>query len=154
MSPRKGDMDADFSHTLSGGRTGLPALLDALEAHLSEAGAPMGVASAVMIAADEVLSNVVDHGGAATVQVTAGVRDGRVTVEVVDDGVAFDPTAAAAPDTSLDVEDRDVGGLGVHLVRKLMDEVAYRREGERNRLRFSRSYDLMSPSRRTGGEAS
>lgn len=154
MSPRKGDMDADFSHTLSGGRTGLPALLDALESYLAEAGAPMGVASAVMIAADEVLSNVVDHGGAATVQVTAGVRDGRVTVEVVDDGVAFDPTAAAAPDTSLGLEDRDIGGLGVHLVRKLMDEVAYRRDGDRNRLRFSRSYDLMSSSRPTGSEAS
>ena len=139
MSPRKGDMDADFSHTLSGGRTGLPALLDALETHLAEAGAPMAVASAVMIAADEVLSNVVDHGGAATVQVTAGVRDGRVTVDVVDDGIPFDPTAAAAPDTSLEVEDRDVGGLGVHLVRKLMDEVAYRRDGDRNRLRFSKS---------------
>ncbi len=154
MSPRKGDMDADFSHTLSGGRTGLPALLDALEAHLSEAGAPMAVASAVMIAADEVLSNVVDHGGAAAVQVTAGVRDGRVTVEVVDDGVAFDPTAAAAPDTGLGVDEREIGGLGVHLVRKLMDDVAYQREGDRNRLRFSRSYDLMSPSRPTGREAS
>ena len=101
MSPRKGDMDADFSHTLSGGRTGLPALLEALESHLSEAG--------------------------------------RVTVDVVDDGIPFDPTAAAAPDTSLEVEDRDVGGLGVHLVRKLMDEVAYRRDGDRNRLRFSKS---------------
>jgi serine/threonine-protein kinase RsbW len=154
MSPRKGDMDADFSHTLSGGRTGLPALLDALESHLSEAGAPAGVASAVMIAADEVLSNVVDYGGAASVQVIASVKDGRVAVEVVDDGVAFDPTAAAAPDTSLGVEERDIGGLGVHLVRTLMDDVEYRREGDRNRLRFSRSYDLMSPSRRTGGEAS
>jgi anti-sigma regulatory factor (Ser/Thr protein kinase) len=146
MSPRKGDMDADFSHTLSGGRTGLPALLDALETHLSQAGAPMAVASAVMIAADEVLSNVVDHGGATTVQVSAGVRDRRVTVEVVDDGVPFDPTAARAPDTSLGIEEREVGGLGVHLVRKLMDEVAYRRDGGRNKLRFSRAYDLMSPS--------
>ena len=139
MSPRKGDMDADFSHTLSGGRTGLPALLDALETHLSEAGAPMPVVSAVMIAADEVLSNVIDHGGAVTVQVVAGFRNGRATVEVIDDGKAFDPTAAAAPDTTLDVEERDIGGLGVHLVRKLMDEVEYRRDGERNKLRFSRS---------------
>lgn len=132
-------MDADFSHTLSGGRNGLQALLDALERHLSQAGAPVGAVSAVMIAADEVLSNVIDHGGARTVRVDARVRGGRVTVDVTDDGVAFDPTAAAAPDTSLGVEERDIGGLGVHLVRKLMDEVEYRRDGERNRLRFSRS---------------
>jgi serine/threonine-protein kinase RsbW len=147
-------MDADFSHTLSGGRTGLPALLDALEAHLADAGVPMAVASAVMIAADEVLSNALDYSGADSVAVSARARGGRVQVEVTDDGKAFDPTAMATPDTGLSIDERDVGGLGVHLVRKLMDDVRYQREGGRNRLSFSRSYDLMSPSRRTGGEAS
>lgn len=154
MSPRKGDMDADFSHTLRGGRTGLPELLDALERHLDEAGVPLAAASAVMIAADEVLSNVIDHGGAGVVEVTAGATGGRVSVEVADDGAAFDPTAAATPDTDLDVDDRAVGGLGVHLVRRLMDEVAYAREDGRNRLRFSRSYDLVSPSPEAGDKAS
>lgn len=153
MSPRKGDMDADFSHTLRGGRTGLPELLDALERHLDGAGVPMAAASAVMIAADEVLSNVIDHGGAGVVEVVASTVGGRVAVEVADDGAAFDPTAAAAPDTALGVDERDIGGLGVHLVRRLMDDVAYVREDGRNRLRFSRSYDLVSPSRDAGGEA-
>jgi len=132
-------MDANFSHTLFGGRTGLSGLLDALEAHLTAAGASAAATSAVMIAADEVLSNVIDHGGAASVQVTASVRDGRVTVEIVDDGVAFDPLAKPAPDTGLDVEARQVGGLGVHLVRTLMDDVTYRREDGKNCLRFSKS---------------
>lgn len=154
MSPRKGDMDADFSHTLSGGRAGLPALLDALESHLAEASVPAPVASAVMIAADEVLSNALDYSGAGSVTVDARARDGRVLVEVTDDGKAFDPTAMAAPDTGLSVDERDIGGLGVHLVRKLMDDVRYEREGGRNKLRFSRSYDVMSSSRRTRGEAS
>ncbi len=150
VSPRKGDMDADFSHTLSSVRAGLPDLMDALEVWLDGAGVPMAAASAVMIAADEVLSNVLDYSGAARVDVAATAQDGRVAVEVADDGAPFDPTAAAAPDTSLDVDDRAVGGLGVLLVRKLMDEVGYARDGGRNRLRFSRSYDLVSPSRPMG----
>lgn len=142
MSPRKGDMDPDFSHTLSSGRTGLPQLMDALEAHLDAAGVPMAVASAVMIAADEVLANVLDHSGAGSVSVRASTRDGRVSVEVSDDGAPFDPTAAAAPDTTLDVDEREIGGLGVHLVKRLMEAVDYSRADGRNRLRFSRSYDL------------
>ena len=147
VSPRKGDMDGDFSHTLLDGRTGLPALLDALEAYLGEAGAPPPTVSAVMIAADEVLSNVVDYSGAGRVRVTATVRDGRVAVEVDDDGDPFDLTAAAAPDTTLSVDERAIGGLGIHLVRELMEDVRYVRAGDANRLSFSRSYDLKSPSR-------
>jgi len=147
-------MDADFSHTLSGGRTGLPNLLDALESHLLAAGAPMSAVSAVMIAADDVLSNVLDHSGAGDVTVTAAVRDRRLLVEVTDDGAPFDPTTAAAPDIDLPIDEREVGGLGVLLVRQLMDEVRYERAGGQNRLRFSKSYDLVSPSRPSGGRAS
>ena len=58
-----------------------------------------------------------------------------VTIEIADDGRPFDPmTEAPAPDTESDLEDRPVGGLGVHLVRTMMDEARYRREGEKNRL--------------------
>lgn len=146
-------MDPAFTHTLSGGAD-LPAVLDALEAHLAEAGAPMNVVSAVMIAADEALSNALNHSGASTISLTARVRDGRVSIEVVDDGAPFDPTAAAPPETDLPLEDREVGGLGIHLVRQLMDDVRYERAGGRNKLSFSRSYDLMSPSRPSGGRAS
>lgn len=140
-------MDDDFSHTLLDGRTGLPALLDALEAYLEKAGAPPAAVSAVMIAADEVLSNVVDYGGARRVDVIARARADGVSLEVVDDGAPFDLTAAATPDTTLSVEEREIGGLGIHLVRKLMQDVRYARDGETNRLSFSRSYDLVSPSR-------
>ncbi|HEY0646344.1 ATP-binding protein [Phenylobacterium sp.] len=132
-------MAADFSHTLSGGRTGLPTLLDALEAHLLKAGASMSAVSAVMVAADEVLSNALDHSGAQAITVTAAVRGGRVMVEVADDGAPFDPTLAPAPDTSLPVGERQIGGLGVHLVRQLMDEVRYERVDGHNKLSFSKS---------------
>ena len=88
------------------------------------------------------------------VSVTAHAGDGRVRVEVVDDGTPFDPTAAAAPRTDLALDEREVGGLGIHLVRELMDDVRYERAGGRNKLSFSRSYDPMPPSRPGGGRAS
>jgi serine/threonine-protein kinase RsbW len=57
---------------------------------------------------------------------------------VSDDGPEFDPLAAEAPDTTLAVEDRPIGGLGIELVKRLMDEVRYERSGGRNRLRLAR----------------
>jgi serine/threonine-protein kinase RsbW len=53
-----------------------------------------------------------------------------VTIE--DDGVAFDPLARAAPDVTADLDEREIGGLGIHLVRTLMDGMTYERRGERN----------------------
>lgn len=148
-------MEPDFRHTLLDGASGLSALLDTLEDELSDRGVPMTAASSVLIAADEVISNALNHGGeAVSVEVAGRVDDGRVTVRITDDGGPFDPLAAAAPDTTLAIEDREIGGLGIHLVRKLMDRVDYERRGKHNRLQFSKSYTPPSASRPTGDEAS
>ena len=55
-----------------------------------------------------------------------------VTVPISAAGPPFDPLAYATPDTGLSVAARGIGGLGIHLVRQMMDEVSYRREGDRN----------------------
>jgi len=60
----------------------------------------------------------------------------RFVVELIDEGVPFDPLAEAAPDMHAGVEDRAIGGLGIFLVRRVMDEVAYLREGSRNVLKL------------------
>jgi serine/threonine-protein kinase RsbW len=146
-------MDPDFSRTLNA-RTDFPAALDALESHLVARGAPAATVSALMIATDEVVSNILNHGGegASPPQVEIGVRVGRdeVAMEIADDGVAFNPVEAAAPDTTLPLEERAVGGLGIHLVRELMDSVRYERAGGRNRLFFVKRYGQASQASRTG----
>lgn len=148
-------MEPDFSHTLLDGAVGLSALLDTLEEELVARGVPLAAVSSLLIAADEVISNALNHGGGApVVEVAARVADGQVTMRITDDGVAFDPLAAAPPDTSLSIEDREIGGLGIHLVRKLMDRIDYERSGKHNRLQFSKSFASPSPSRRTADEAS
>jgi anti-sigma regulatory factor (Ser/Thr protein kinase) len=135
-------MTAEFARTLSNGRAGFPELLAALEAQLESHDLPPGPMAQVMIAFDEIVSNVLDHGGATTVEVRLTIADDHVSAEVADDGEPFDPLAAPPPDTALSLDDRAIGGLGIHIVRKLMDEVAYAHEAGRNRLRFSKNYTL------------
>ena len=57
---------------------------------------------------------------------------------MTDDAPGFDPLAVPEPDTSLAIEDRPIGGLGIALMRRLMDETEYERREGRNRLRLRR----------------
>ena len=61
---------------------------------------------------------------------------GRLIIETIDTGLPFDPLSLEDPDLTLDVAERKVGGLGVYLMKTLMDEVHYRREGNKNILTF------------------
>jgi serine/threonine-protein kinase RsbW len=138
-------MTGEFARTLSDGKAGFPNLLEAIEAHLEDREVPPGAAAQLMIAFDEIISNVLNHGAdgrAPTVEVRLAIGGGRVQAEVSDDGKPFDPLAAPPPDTSLPVDERPIGGLGVHLVRELMDDVAYAHEKGRNRLRFSKIFPI------------
>ena len=143
-------MTAEFVRTLADGQAGFPALLDAIEAYLESSEVPPIAAAQLMVAFDEIISNILNHGGKSgqspTVDVSMGIEGavdgGRIRAEVTDDGQAFDPLAAPPPDTGLSLDERAIGGLGIHLVRKLMTEVAYVREAGRNRLRFSKNYTL------------
>ena len=60
----------------------------------------------------------------------------RFVVELIDEGVPFDPLAVQEPDMRAGVEDRAIGGLGIFLVRRVMDEVSYLRDGSRNVLKL------------------
>jgi anti-sigma regulatory factor (Ser/Thr protein kinase) len=58
--------------------------------------------------------------------------DGALTLEFEDNGVGFDPTSLPDPDLELSISEREIGGLGVFLIRKMVNEVRYRRERDRN----------------------
>ena len=87
---------------------------------------------------EEIMINVISHGSGdgRVARVRVNLRqDGDVLrLELSDDGTAFDPLSLPPPDISLDIEDTPIGGLGVHLIRTLMDSVSYRRDGDWNRL--------------------
>ena len=62
--------------------------------------------------------------------------EGQFVVELIDEGVPFDPLGVEEPDLVAPAGERQVGGLGIFLVRRVMDEVAYRRDGSSNILRL------------------
>ena len=97
---------------------------------------PAVIRRSVNVVLDELLNNAISYGFAGRergeVTVQAELREDRLAVTLTDDGRPFDPFAAAAPDTARSVEDRQIGGLGIHLVRQLMDEVSYHRRTGRN----------------------
>ena len=91
---------------------------------------------------EEAVSNVIKHGyepGAdGSVDIEAKVGKDSLEFTLTDTGVPFDPTEAPMPDTNLGVEERPIGGLGVYLIRTIMDSVSYRREGGRNILTLTK----------------
>ena len=100
-----------------------------LEEVLDDAGCPPRPKAQLLVALDEIVSNAVRCSGASGLAVEVRLsRDPRgAAVSVSDDGTPFDPLSVPPPDTTLPVADRPIGGLGLLLVRKTMDSVAYRR---------------------------
>ncbi|MBI3249228.1 MAG: SpoIIE family protein phosphatase [Deltaproteobacteria bacterium] len=90
------------------------------------------------VALEEIVTNVISYGyddaGEHEIMLRLSSTGEEVTAEVEDDGRPFNPLAAAPPDTSKPLADRPMGGLGIHLVRKIMDAVEYRRQQEKNLL--------------------
>jgi anti-sigma regulatory factor (Ser/Thr protein kinase) len=91
---------------------------------------------AINLVLDELLANIIDHGfdddAEHKIRVTITVEGGELSLEVDDDGRPFDPLQAPPPDLELPIEERPIGGLGIHIVRSLMTTVEYRRRNGRN----------------------
>ena len=109
---------------------------------LTEFGRQHGLADNVLhdlnLALGEVLTNIISYGytgsGEHEITVRLSLKPGEMRVDVEDDGQPFNPLEAPEADTTKPLEERTIGGLGVHLVRKLMDGLEYRRHEGKNLL--------------------
>ncbi|MDQ0391153.1 ATP-binding protein [Labrys monachus] len=115
----------------------VPDMLDRVEAYAEASELPPKTAYRLAVVCEELVANVAMHGaggedGATYVEIRAEREADRLRLSVEDDGRPFDPLAAAAPDVSLALDDRDIGGLGIHFVRSLVQEIAYERREGRN----------------------
>lgn len=112
----------------------LPVIADFLAETL--AGCDGELTFAIQLAVDEACSNIALYGypdrepGSITIACIVDTDSIRVTI--TDDGIPFDPLTAPPPPLDLPVEERAIGGLGIHFIRTVTDSVAYAREGERN----------------------
>ena len=85
---------------------------------------------------DELLTNIISYAYQDNKEHDIGIKvelsADRLKVSMVDDGIPFNPLGVESPDTELPLEERQIGGLGIHLVRKMMDKVSYRRRIDKN----------------------
>jgi len=114
----------------------LPAFFARLDAWAQACELPLDLAPRLGLMLDEWLTNVATHayggrGGPVSVQIDFAAPDTLQAV-IRDQGPAFDPTGMPAPALDVALEDRKVGGLGVHFVRSLAQRFAYRRDGDCN----------------------
>ena len=134
--------NANMSNTLEIKLKNKVSELDGVNQTLREFGQRHGLASKVIhdlnLAMEEILTNIISYGYTDNreheVKVRLSAQLGEVSVEIEDDGQPFNPLEAPEPDITKPLEERKIGGLGIHLVRKLMDSLEYKRQGERNLL--------------------
>lgn len=81
---------------------------------------------------EEAVANVVNYSGATMMSLSAWLEGDSIFVSVTDDGVPFDPTQYPSPNLNVPVEERKIGGLGIHYIHKMSDGVTYRREEGKN----------------------
>ncbi|HZV38820.1 MAG TPA: ATP-binding protein [Pseudoxanthomonas sp.] len=110
-----------------------------LEAVLTRHRIDAGLRGDVRLIVEELASNAITHGGAdaqGELSVRLTIADGLLSLEFRDDGAPFDPLDAPEPDLDADIMDRDIGGLGLHLIRQLAEELRYERIDGSNLLRI------------------
>lgn len=114
----------------------VPMLGEWMEVTGEQLGLPMAVVFQLNLALEEAFVNVVDYAypgkNGMPVQLNMDGTGETLTFTLIDEGEPFDPTTLDEPDTSLSAEERPIGGLGVFLVKQIMDEVRYERQGNRN----------------------
>jgi serine/threonine-protein kinase RsbW len=126
----------------------VPARLDSLGAiaeyvlaAAASAGLDRRASYRLRLAVDEIVTNIIVHGYgdaelSGMLELHADFDEKALTVSIEDAGVAYDPRQTPTPDTSLPLEERPIGGLGVYLALKSVDEFFYERVGDRNRSTF------------------
>jgi len=116
-------------------------LVERIETFLEARAVPPKVVYAANLCVEELLVNIIKHGygggSASDVEVDVEVTPEALIIEVSDGAPPFDPTRDSAdPDVDAELADRPIGGLGVHLIKKMTDGMTYRRVGQRNHVRL------------------
>ncbi len=93
----------------------------------------------VNLVLDEFLTNAISYGYEDnldhTIQIAAQLQGDRIRIDIIDDGAPFNlPDEGRSPDLERELDEREIGGLGIHLIKSMVENVGYLREGERNHL--------------------
>jgi serine/threonine-protein kinase RsbW len=106
----------------------LSSIATLLEKHLRESGVGEKDIFEIGLAVDEACANIILYGYKGReggITISSCVRDQQVEVTISDRGTPFDPLSVPPPDIAADVDHRKIGGLGIHLIRSMTDQVSY-----------------------------
>lgn len=117
-----------------------------IETIATENGLDHSLTMELNLAVEEAVVNVMEYaypqGETGEVTIEVSLADDLLDINIIDSGAPFDPTQKSDPDTSLPVEERSIGGLGIFLVRQVMDTVFYRRDNGKNILTFTKNIKM------------
>ena len=115
----------------------------ALRAAVHEYGLCVGIEKRTLkkleMALEEAVVNIVHYSHATEIEMAISRQNSAISIRLADDGIAFDPTAQKSVDTEKVVAERQIGGLGITLLKQIADDLQYRREGEKNLLTIVKS---------------
>ena len=122
----------------------IPAVTAFVEEQLEQYNCPMKAQMQIDIAIDELFSNIAQYAytpntGKATVRVEVTENPMTVIITFIDNGIPYDPLAKADPDITLSADDREIGGLGIFIVKKSMDDISYEYKDGQNILKIKKN---------------
>jgi serine/threonine-protein kinase RsbW len=120
--------------------------LDHLCQHCEEIGQAIGVTDKAIfemnLALDELFTNIISYGfqdnQEHTIKINISIEGDLLDIRIEDDGIPFNPIQSKTPDFQCGIEECKIGGLGIHLIKKLMDDVRYQRVADKNILFLKR----------------
>ena len=126
----------------------IPRVTAFVDEQLEQLECPMKTQMQVDVAIDELFSNIAHYAynpeiGSATVRVEVMEDPLAVVITFIDNGVPYDPLAKEDPDITLSVEERGIGGLGIYMVKKTMDDVSYEYKDGQNILRIKKNIEIQ-----------
>ena len=136
-----------FAFTLKNDIAELKILCRQLESIGSALGLPQRFVFEINLALDELFTNIISYGfndrSEHAIQVCIAADDGMLTITVEDDGTPFNPIARAEPRMPATIEDCTIGGLGIYLIKNLMDDVCYQRSQDKNILTLKKKIETV-----------
>lgn len=99
------------------------------------------LANKINIIFDEIYANIVNYSGATLAKISYAIEGKKLYITFIDNGIYYDPLSAEAPDITLSADERKIGGLGIHMVKKMSENVEYERIDEKNILKITMSLE-------------
>ncbi len=134
----------EYEITIEAAADHLPQVMQFIEQHLEEVDCPVKSQMQISIAVEEIFVNVAHYAyqpgkGDVTVRIGFSEEPAFVQITFADQGIPYDPLAKTDPDVTVSVKERQVGGLGIFMTKKMMDEMAYERRDGWNILQMKKN---------------